>query len=71
MPKIKDLRIKATPQQVMQAIVEMRENELRHLPVTKDGKLVSMVSVRDFVGKEIAELDYEREYAKGYWEHMR
>lgn len=56
---------------VMQAIGEMRENELRHLPVTKNGKVISMVSVRDFVGKEIAELDDERAYTKGYWEHMR
>ncbi|MCB2101204.1 MAG: CBS domain-containing protein [Rhodobacterales bacterium] len=58
-------------QTVLQAIGAMRENDLRHLPVIKDGKLVSMVSVRDFVGHEIAELDHERELAMDYWEHIR
>lgn len=56
---------------VRQALAEMRDNNLRHLPVSKDGKIVGMVSMRDFVGTEIAELDFEREYIKSLWEHMR
>ncbi len=60
-----------TDQTVLQAMGEMRDNNLRHLPVMKNGQAVGMVSMRDFVGTEIAEMDHEREIAKGIWEHMR
>ncbi len=56
---------------VLQAMAEMRDNELRHLPITKHGRIIGLISVRDFIGDEVAELDHERAVAKGIWEHMR
>ena len=53
------------------ALCEMRDAGLRHLPVTRDGTVVGVVSIRDFIGEEIAELDHEREFAKTVWEGMR
>jgi len=56
---------------VHQAMVEMGENNLRHLPVIDGGRVVGVVSMRDFVGEEIAELDHEREFRQEIWEHAR
>lgn len=56
---------------VRQALAEMRDNGLRHLPVTQGDRVVGMVSMRDFVGDEVAELDHERDLIKNVWEHMR
>ena len=56
---------------VLQAMAEMRDNNLRHLPVSDGGKVVGVVSIRDFVGDDIAELDHERQFARTVWERLR
>ena len=56
---------------VRQALAEMKDNDLRHLPVMEAGEVVGVVSVRDFIGDEIAELDHERAQRKAIWEGMR
>ena len=56
---------------IRHALNEMRDAGLRHMPVTRDGTVVGVVSIRDFIGDEIAELDHEREFAKTVWEGMR
>lgn len=56
---------------VLQAMAEMRDNNLRHLPVSDGGKVVGVVSIRDFVGDDIAELDHERQFARTVWEKLR
>ncbi|NBC33309.1 MAG: CBS domain-containing protein [Alphaproteobacteria bacterium] len=56
---------------VLQAMAEMRDNNLRHLPVADGGKVVGVVSIRDFVGDDIAELDHERQFARTVWETLR
>ena len=38
----------------------MATNSLRHLPVVIDGRVVGIVSMRDFVGDELAVLDREK-----------
>ena len=56
---------------VRQALAEMKDNDLRHLPVVRDDTLVGVVSMRDFIGDEVAELDHERDLARSVWEHGR
>lgn len=56
---------------VLQAMAEMRDNNLRHLPVSDGGKVVGVVSIRDFVGDDVAELDHERQFARTVWEKLR
>ena len=56
---------------VRQALVEMKENKLRHLPIMEGGTAVGVVSMRDFISDEVAELDHERELREAVWEHAR
>ena len=56
---------------VRQALVEMKENKLRHLPIMEGGSVVGVVSMRDFISDEVAELDHERELREAVWEHAR
>jgi CBS domain-containing protein len=56
---------------ILQAMAEMRDNNLRHLPVSEGGKVVGVVSIRDFVGDDIAEMDHERQFARTIWEELR
>jgi CBS domain-containing protein len=56
---------------VRQALAEMKDNHLRHLPVVENGEVVGVVSIRDFIGDEIADMDHEREHRKAVWEHLR
>jgi CBS domain-containing protein len=49
----------------------MKDNHLRHLPVVENGEVVGVVSIRDFIGDEIADMDHEREHRKAVWEHLR
>ena len=56
---------------VRQALAEMKDNDLRHLPVLRGETLVGVVSMRDFIGDEVAELDHERDLARSIWEHAR
>lgn len=56
---------------VRQAMAEMKDNDLRHLPVMRGDTLVGVVSMRDFIGDEVAELDHEAELRRSVWEHGR
>lgn len=40
----------------------MRDGGYRHLPVVQDGTLVGVVSLRDFVGSELAEIEEETDF---------
>jgi CBS domain-containing protein len=44
----------------------MTEHRIRHVPVTRDGKLVGIVSIGDVVKSAIAELETEREQLVDY-----
>ncbi|RJL32019.1 CBS domain-containing protein [Bailinhaonella thermotolerans] len=44
----------------------MTEHRIRHLPVTRDGRLVGIVSIGDVVKSAISELETEREHLVGY-----
>lgn len=56
---------------VMTALHEMERQGIRHLPVVEDGRVVGVVSMRDFVGEEVAVVEHEREIVTAYAEHMR
>ncbi|CAO3422314.1 CBS domain-containing protein [Azospirillum doebereinerae] len=45
---------------VEEALRRMATNGLRHLPVVRDGRVVGIVSMRDFVGEELAVLDRDK-----------
>ena len=44
-----------TDMPINEAARTMRERHLRHLPVAKDGRVVGVVSVRDFLHDDIAQ----------------
>lgn len=56
---------------IRQALAEMHDSQLRHLPIVRDGRVVGVVSMRDFVGDEIAELDREDVFEGHVWEELR
>lgn len=45
----------------------MRDGGLQHLPVLKDGRVIGVVSLGDFRGLEVDQLDFEI----GLWERLR
>jgi CBS domain-containing protein len=51
---------------VADALRLMEDGGYRHLPVVEGGRLVGMVSRRDFFGAEKAQLEHERLL----WEHV-
>lgn len=53
---------------VRKALGLMKLNNLRHLIVTKNDIPSGMVSIRDFVGKELDELDQQAEMEERLWE---
>ena len=46
---------------VRDALRQMFSNGLRHLPIVQGGKVVGVISMRDFMGDELAVLDREKE----------
>ncbi|CAK0754658.1 CBS domain protein [uncultured Gammaproteobacteria bacterium] len=56
---------------VMQALHEMERQGIRHLPVVENGLVIGVVSMRDFVGEEVAVVEHEREIVTAFAEHMR
>ncbi|WP_029009540.1 CBS domain-containing protein [Azospirillum halopraeferens] len=50
------------------ALRRMFLNGLRHLPVVHGGKVVGILSMRDFMGEELAQLDRERELVESLTE---
>lgn len=53
---------------VRSAMAEMHDNQIRHLPVVDHGKIAGILSMRDFVGTEIAELEQVAEFEERIWE---
>lgn len=47
----------------------MTENRVRHIPVTENGKMVSIVSIGDLVKAHITEIDSERSALRDYITH--
>lgn len=61
-----------TPQStVREALREMERHGIRHLPVVDNGAVVGIVSMRDFIGEEVAEVEHEREFATHITEELR
>ena len=56
---------------VREALALMDAKGIRHLPVAVEGRVVGVVSMRDFVGDEVAVLDRMHEMEAQYAEHMR
>ena len=56
---------------VRHAIAEMKDCGLRHLPVTDGDEVVGVVSMRDFVSEEVAEVDHERSARSDVWRCLR
>ncbi len=55
---------------VRDALRCMYENRLRHLPIVEDGKVVGVLSMRDFVGEELAIMEREQELVESLTEVM-
>lgn len=58
-------------QSVQRALHEMKENDLRHLPVMEGDQVVGVVSIRDFISDEVAEVDHEFAARLTLWETLR
>jgi signal-transduction protein with cAMP-binding, CBS, and nucleotidyltransferase domain len=58
-------------QTVREALQLMDAKGVRHLPVAVDGRVLGVVSMRDFVADEVAVLDRLHELETQYAEHMR
>lgn len=56
---------------VQQAIAEMKQSGLRHLPVVDGDEVVGMVSMRDFISDEVADVDHEYESRAHVWTCLR
>ena len=48
------------------AMMRMDQANIRHLPVMRDGRVVSMLSVRDLMRAELVEAGVELEFLKQY-----
>jgi CBS domain-containing protein len=62
----KDLISVTSTQSVRDCMRLMTENQIRHLPVIDDGKVIGMVSIGDVVKDLIDELEFLVEQLKGY-----
>ena len=45
------------------ALLMMRDGEFRHLPVVESGEVLGVISLRDFMGAELQEVDEQLLYA--------
>lgn len=55
---------------VRDALRNMFQNGLRHLPIIQDNRVVGIVSMRDFMGDELATLDREKELMESLTEAL-
>ena len=51
---------------VQELMSTMSQKRIRHLPVTKDGKLCGMISIGDVVKYRLEEVEYEAEALRGF-----
>jgi signal-transduction protein with cAMP-binding, CBS, and nucleotidyltransferase domain len=58
-------------QTVREALAVMDGKGVRHLPVLEGGKVVGVISMRDFVGDEVASLDRQHLMEREFAETMR
>ena len=49
--------------QAVEALRIMRDGSFRHLPVVSGGRVIGVVSLRDFAGAEFQEVDQQLEHA--------
>jgi len=55
---------------VRDSLHKMYENEVRHMPVTDENRVIGVVSIRDFISDEISEYDHDRAMAHRLWETL-
>ncbi len=55
---------------VGEALRRMTDNGLRHLPVVRDGHVVGVISMRDFMGEELTLIEHQRELMDSLTEVM-
>ncbi len=48
----------------VEALLIMRDNGFRHLPVVESGEVLGIISLRDFVGAELQEVEDQLQYAQ-------
>lgn len=59
--------VTATEEEPVDEIMRlMTESKFRHLPITRDGKLVGLVSIGDLVKHRITQLEHETEAFRAY-----
>lgn len=57
-----------TEARVLDALEAMRKQHLRHLPVTRNGKVIGILSVRDLMKAVIADMAITDAFPKAIWE---
>ena len=62
----KDIFIATPDDDLNYAMAIMIEKNIRHLPIVDQGKVVSMVSIRDIVKLQLSSLETEIHYLKDY-----
>lgn len=55
---------------VQEALRQMHDLGMRHLPIVQNGRVIGVVSMRDFMGEELAEIDRERSLMESLTEVM-
>ncbi|MBB3263409.1 CBS domain-containing protein [Azospirillum sp. OGB3] len=55
---------------VGEALRRMADHGLRHLPVVRDGRVIGVLSMRDFLGEELMLIEHEREMMDSLTEVM-
>lgn len=55
---------------VQDALRHMHDNGMRHLPIVQNGRVLGVVSMRDFMGEELADIDRERTLMESLTEIM-
>ncbi|QCO14607.1 CBS domain-containing protein [Azospirillum brasilense] len=55
---------------VGEALRRMVDHGLRHLPVVRDGRVIGVLSMRDFLGEELMLIEHEREMMDSLTEVM-
>jgi CBS domain-containing protein len=67
----RDLQTITPDSTLREALWLMERHGIRHLPVMDNGSVVGIVSLRDLIGKEVAEVEHERVIADQITERLR